>query len=411
MDDTQVIVAIVASVVTIVAGLVGIFVKTRGGKKAGERAVMARNTEGPIITGDDASIADRGGVLIKDSEVTIESDPELREQVARNAELIAELQEQLLAGQPGAPQVEAKELAAQAPTERTERLLAEAVELQNSHKEREAIERLLTAYDMEMPEEAKVQLHLLAGNGFLRLSELEEAESHYRQVLDASTEAGIRAGTGPALGNLGLIYQLRGELPKSKEHHQQSLAIALERGNQLGAANSLGNLGLIYRHQGDFTQAKAHHEQALEIHREIGYRPGEAISLGNLGLVYQREGQLTEAEEHHEEALAIHREIGYRLGEAEQLGNLGIIYEFEERKDLAKAEDYYRQALAIHGDIGNRSGEAASLGNLGLLAADREQKDEACRLLKEAVAIYEEIGAGGQGPETVRAALEALGCS
>jgi hypothetical protein len=35
---------------------------------------------------------------------------------------------------------------------------------------------------------------------------------------------------------------------------------------------------------------------------------------------------------------------------------------------------------------------------------------ETCRLLKEAAAIYKEIGAGGEGPGKVRAALEELGC-
>ena len=62
------------------------------------------------------------------------------------------------------------------------------------------------------------------------------------------------------------------------------------------------------------------------------------------------------------------------------------------------------------GDQPPASCDASATGNLGLLAAEREQKDEACELLKEAAAIYEETGAGGENPDKVRAKLQELGC-
>ena len=55
-------------------------------------------------------------------------------------------------------------------------------------------------------------------------------------------------------------------------------------------------------------------------------------------------------------------------------------------------------------------GEAQDLANLGWLKTDTDDRDEACQWLQEALAIYQDIGAGGEGPDNVRAKLEELGC-
>ena len=78
--------------------------------------------------------------------------------------------------------------------------------------------------------------------------------------------------------------------------------------------------------------------------------------------------------------------------------------------DPERAQEHHMQALEIDREIGSRLGEAEDLSSLGLLAAKRNQTEEACRLLKEAQVIYEEIGAGGPNLDTLRAKLEELGC-
>jgi hypothetical protein len=58
--------------------------------------------------------------------------------------------------------------------------------------------------------------------------------------------------------------------------------------------------------------------------------------------------------------------------------------------------------------IGRRLGQAIALRNLGLLAQVRGDHKEARRHLTEALALYERMGAGGEGPDKVRAALRRL---
>jgi len=70
---------------------------------------------------------------------------------------------------------------------------------------------------------------------------------------------------------------------------------------------------------------------------------------------------------------------------------------------------YFRKALDIDEEIGDRLGQANQLRRLGLVASQRGQARKARQLLNQAKALYEDIGAGGQGPEIVRRALERLG--
>ena len=159
----------------------------------------------------------------------------------------------------GSSPVDTEALAAQA-TDRTQKLLAEAVELQRQNKERDAIERLLTAYDMDMAAKAKAELHALAGNGFFRLSELEQTEGHHRQALAAAEEADDREAQASAFGNLGNVYRNRGNLDKAEDHYNRAGRIYAELGNERGQANVVGSLGLVYARRGDAVKAEDHLE-------------------------------------------------------------------------------------------------------------------------------------------------------
>ncbi len=75
---------------------------------------------------------------------------------------------------------------------------------------------LLEAFRRDLEPDAKAQLHLLIGNSFLKLSELEEAEGHYKQALDASRDVGNRLGEASALEGLGLVYADQGDLDRAE---------------------------------------------------------------------------------------------------------------------------------------------------------------------------------------------------
>jgi tetratricopeptide (TPR) repeat protein len=126
----------------------------------------------------------------------------------------------------------------------------------------------------------------------------------------------------------------------------------------------------------------------------------------HIGISYYLSGRLPQAEGSYMEALRLFTAAADEEGQAAALCNLGLVY--ADRGDLKRAEEEYKEALDIERRIDNPLGQANQLGNLGLLAEEQGRPDEARRLLTEALALYERVGAGGEGPEKVRAALRRL---
>jgi tetratricopeptide (TPR) repeat protein len=370
-------IALIATLTGVALGVVGLLTawywqhrrsSTKLAAEAHNRSVAAgQEVTGQVATGDQSTVAGQADVVIGAGSTT-----HIQKGLsAEDHDRLVRIEDKLdqwgkHAAPPGASTPDTSALAAADVTERTDRLLAEAVELQRQHKEREAIERLLTAYDMEMPPEAKAELHLLAGNGFARLSEFEQAEVHYLRSLAAAEEASDDGGRAAALGNLGNIYAERGLMDKAEHYYKRALVIDEEIEDYVGVANALGNLGIVYRHRGDLEQAESHHRKGLAIHEELGDRLGQANHLGDLGLVYQQRGDPQQAESHH------------------------------------------RRALAIDKEIGNKLGQALDLGSLGFLAEQQGDAKKARELLLQAEELLAEMGAGGTNRKTIRAALQRL---
>lgn len=386
------IVAAAAGVIAILIALGAWLLPRASGNRAKGKSVIARDVRA-VKVGDKTSASDAGTAVGAGSHVEVHhhyANSEDQEHFqASISEKLDILLERSVATPAGASQPETTALVASA-TDRTQRLLSEAIDLQNQHKEREAIERLLTAYDMEMSAKAKGQLHLLVGNGYLRLFELEEAEGHFKETLRAAEEAGDRWLTGAATGSLGLVYRERGNLDKAEEHARKGLAIFEEIGNPVSQGSALGELGLIHAARGDLDKAEDYLKKALELNEYSGNRRGEAIQLGNLGTVYYDGGELERAKKCLSRSLAIHSEIGNKLGQAAQLLNLGNIY--EEQGDLDRGAEYYAKALELANNIGDRNGQAKATGNLGIILRKRGRFEDAEKNFRSALLLHQECG-------------------
>jgi tetratricopeptide (TPR) repeat protein len=189
----------------------------------------------------------------------------------------------------------------------------EAQNLEKENKYREAIKLYEACFQQEVTTSQGAALHILIGNCFSSLSEMEEAEGHYRQAENLAKEGNDQRGLSAALGNMGSVYQAKGELDKALQQYQQALDIHRDIGNREGEANALNNMGVMYQTKGELDKALQQYQQALDIHRDIGNREGEAYVLNNMGIVYGIRGELNKALEHSQQALYIFEEIGARL--------------------------------------------------------------------------------------------------
>ena len=87
-------------------------------------------------------------------------------------------------------------------------------------------------------------------------------------------------------------------------------------------------------------------------------------------------------------------------------GNLGVLY--WTRGDLDRAEEMMRNALAINEELGRKEGMASGYGNLGNLYETRGDLDRAEELLKQACSIYLTIGAGGKNLHIFEEAIDRI---
>lgn len=377
MEIALIIIGIIAGVVTIVGGLVGVWFQFL--KKPESQDVQPQQQ----------------GMSADERERLIEVEAQL-----------AEIQKKTAAPPGGSAPVETRALVAQA-TERTRKLLAEAIQLQNQNRERDAVDKLLSAYDTQLPAQAKAALHLLVGNSFFKLSELEQAAGHYEQAREASRSGKSPDGEAAALVNLGAIDGQRGDLEQATRHFEKALEIHLKNGNRKGEAGTLGNLGIIYRQQGDLGLARSNTERALEIGREISDDHLLAQFLSGLGLISLDEGDNAAAEHLLTEALEIQRRLKDKSGEAQSLGNLGNVY--TATGDVSRATQHLKSSAAIHAEIGNRLDHANATASLAVLEAKRGSLEEACRLFREALKTFEDIGAQREVSKT-RELLTRLDC-
>ncbi|MEM9752762.1 MAG: tetratricopeptide repeat protein, partial [Planctomycetota bacterium] len=120
------------------------------------------------------------------------------------------------------------------------------------------------------------------------------AEGRYRRLLELAPEEPAWRAT--ALGNLGLIAQIRRDLDEAERLHRESLEINRTLGRLKGQANQLGNLGVIARNRRDLDQAERLLRESLEINRTLVRLEGQAVALGNLGLIAWNRGDLDQAE-------------------------------------------------------------------------------------------------------------------
>ncbi len=220
--------------------------------------------------------------------------------------------------------------------------------------------------------------------------EPRKAEQVHRKALDLNKELGRKEGMADAYGSLALIYQTWGELEQAEQMHRKCLAIEKELGRKEEVANAYGNLGEIYRTRGELEQAEQMHRKALVIDEELERREGMANAYGNLGLIHQARGNLDQAEQMYRKSFALNEELGRKEGMANAYGNLGLIH--QARGNLDQAEEMLRKALAFNQELSRKEGMAIQYGNLGMIYQLRHDLDQAERMHRKSLAIEEELG-------------------
>jgi tetratricopeptide (TPR) repeat protein len=144
-------------------------------------------------------------------------------------------------------------------------------------------------------------------------------------------------------------------LDKANEFHQKALTIDESMGNKQGMAADYGNLGLVYDTRGELDKAIEFYEKGLAIQIALGDKQGMAAKYGNLGIVYYTLGDLDKSIKFYQKSLAITEELGMKEMSANQYTNLGDVY--EQKGNKVKAKGYYQKSLELYKYIGSPNTE------------------------------------------------------
>ena len=228
------------------------------------------------------------------------------------------------------------------------------------------------------------------------------AEQAAKAALDGRIEEALQLFAKAQIGTTQLrvlylaydFYYRTGLLTAAEQMLERWLAISGQDAETVDTAAALGNLGLIYQTRGDLDRAEEMLKKSLAINEKLGYQQGMANQYAKLGLIYQTRGELDRAEEMLKKSLAINEKLGRQEGMANQYSNLGVIY--RKRGELNRAEEMLKQSLAINEKLGRQEGIAAAYANLGSIAKDRRNFESTREFWSKARELYAKIGIPNQ---------------
>jgi tetratricopeptide (TPR) repeat protein len=179
---------------------------------------------------------------------------------------------------------------------------------------------------------------------------LNKAKEIFTRILEIHKKIGPKKDMASDCANLGGIYVQLGMLEKAEKMFESALEIDQKLGNVYEAGDDYGKLGVLYIKRQDFHKAEQVLKKAITIHEEIERFDGVATNCGNLGRLYIRERKYDLAERMFLKALELHKKLGWVEGLAHDNVNLGSIH--KERGDIAKAKEYWEKAVELYKEIG-----------------------------------------------------------
>jgi uncharacterized protein HemY len=192
---------------------------------------------------------------------------------------------------------------------------------------------------------------------------------------------------------IGDIHLQKGKWDEAKEYLREAKAICGKLGSEEGCALTAIGLGDIYRHTQSPETARRHYEEALRFFEKQGDDKHVANLMGRLGELARDQGDFSRALEAFSKARDICLTHNDQLGEAHFNERLALTYRNQDRAELAiesfeEAQEYYEQHR-----VADRL--AFVLSGLGELQYKVGQPRKAMKSLRQALQIYQKLGARG----------------
>src|SRR5262245_14880022 len=226
------------------------------------------------------------------------------------------------------------------------------------------------------------------------LGALDEAQLVFSRVLEMAQHDGDDLLLARATNNLGTIANMRGDRSKALTLYQLAIPAYQRLGNTNGLAESYHNIAISHRYLGQLARADEYEQQAMHFAREA--RSPRLLALGRLerAEISLRSGDAALAEAGARRAVSEFETLGdeFRKGDALRLVAASALS--LGRRDAARESIETAVTLARrHGSALNEAEALFVRAQLGAASQERQQAGDDAR---EALAIYERLGAAAE---------------
>ncbi|MHA1871630.1 MAG: tetratricopeptide repeat protein [Promethearchaeota archaeon] len=228
------------------------------------------------------------------------------------------------------------------------------------------------------------------GNIYDNKGDPDKALELYQKAYNAHKQRENKFGMATQLGNMAIIYARKGDYDRALELYQKAYKLDAQLGNLRHQALLLGNMGTVYADKGDYESSLEHYQKSYNIYKDLGLLQGMADELQNLGSAYFQKGDYDKSSEFYQKSFKIDKELGNMPRMASNLGNMALIY--QKKGQIDKAIEYHKKAYALHEDLGDKFGMASDLGNMGATYYLKKDFDTALQLYKDAFNTFKKLG-------------------
>ncbi len=218
-----------------------------------------------------------------------------------------------------------------------------------------------------------------------RTSQIDGAQTAYRQALELATAVQLPKLRGRALTGLGMVAWTRQQLDLAVDFFSQAYAVFEEIEDLAEMGRVLSNLGLARRAQGLHDEALSVLNTALHIREREGDVRGRSATLDELAQVLLVLGRWDEAAEAARRAVADAKAAGDQAREAVVQVTLARV--LRAQNHVPQATDLLRDAVDALIRLGMTKEAASASADLGLMLNEAGQQAEAADYLAKALTL------------------------
>lgn len=231
----------------------------------------------------------------------------------------------------------------------------------------------------------QIEIQMELGNLALSTTRHDEAKTWYDMALAASRAHHYATVEVRLLQRLAAFHHALADYDQVNLYGEAALQLAQQIGARHIVDHLLGNLGIVWALRGDYAMAQQYFKRALTAHRQSGDQIQQAHTLSNLGAVASRVGDYAAAFAYAQKSQQMMQQLGDVEEQPSALTNLALFV--HHLGDYQSAHKYARQGLLHSQQTYKRDKEAFAWTRIGDALAGLGQWTEAIAAYTQGVAM------------------------